>query len=213
MRTSIKLSVLEAYFDEELLFNIEHYGIYTRFDKEDLILDIGQTISAVPIVLNGEVKVISEHEDGHEMLLYTLERGDTCAMALTCCVGKTKSRIKAIAGTDDTEIIMIPFEHMVQWYNENQSWRLFILQSYQVRFNEMIETIDTLAFLKMDKRLYKYLTDKVKLTSNASLELTHKEISEDMNTSRVVISRLLKQMENEGKIILGRNSIKVLEYL
>ena len=213
MRTSIKSSVLGTYFDEALLENLERYGQFKRYEKSDVIIDVGQIITEVPILLNGKIKVISEHEEGHEMLIYTLEKGDTCAMSLTCCVGNTKSRVRAIAGTNDTEIIMIRFEHMAKWYHDSESWRLFILQSYQTRFNEMIETIDTLAFLKMDKRLYKYLIDRVKLTSNASLELTHKEIAEDMNTSRVVISRLLKQMENEGKILLGRNNIKVLEYL
>ena len=107
---------------------------------------------------------------------------------------------------------MIPIEYMTQWFKTNDSWRNFILQSYEIRFNEMLETIDTLAFLKMDERLYKYLTDQVKLNASETLSITHQQISEDLHTSRVVISRLLKQLENEEKISIGRNKIKILNF-
>lgn len=101
---------------------------------------------------------------------------------------------------------------MSEWFHSNESWRNFILQSYQIRFNEMLETIDTLAFLKMDERIYKYLTDQVKLNASNTIEITHQKISEDLNTSRVVVSRLLKQLEDEKKIKTGRHKIEVLEF-
>ena len=145
------------------------------------------------------------------MVLYILEQGDTCAMSLTCCMAKSVSKIRAIAD-DDVTVIMIPIANMKLWFNSNESWRNFILQSYQVRFDEMLETIDTLAFMKMDERLFKYLTDHVKLTASTELAITHQEIAEDLHTSRVVISRLLKQLEKEHKIELGRNRIIVLDF-
>jgi CRP/FNR family transcriptional regulator len=132
-------------------------------------------------------------------------------MSLTCCVAKSKSRIRAIADKD-TKVIMIPNDKMSQWFNTNETWRNFILQSYQTRFDEMLETIDTLAFMKMDERLLKYLTNQVKLNANTIISKTHQNIAEDLNTSRVVVSRLLKKLENDHIIKLSRNKIEVLEF-
>jgi CRP/FNR family transcriptional regulator len=126
-------------------------------------------------------------------------------------MAKSASKIRAVAD-EDTNVIMIPLKYMQLWFNSNQSWRNFILESYQERFDEMLETIDSIAFLKMDARLYKYLTDKVKLTASTTLNITHQEIAEDLHTSRVVISRLLKQLENEEKIKLGRHKIEILKF-
>ncbi|SDH79607.1 Crp/Fnr family transcriptional regulator [Winogradskyella thalassocola] len=198
-------------FDSEIIDNIANVAFLKTFQKSDIIIDIGQDLNFIPLLIKGNIKVLREDNDGDELLLYVLESGDTCAMSLTCCMVKSVSKIRAIADEDAT-VIMIPIENMKLWFNSNESWRSFILQSYQIRFDEMLETIDTLAFMKMDERLFKYLTDHVKLTASTSLEVTHQEIAEDLNTSRVVISRLLKQLEREKKIELGRNKILVLEF-
>lgn len=198
-------------FDDEILQNISEVSKLIEFQKHDIIIDIGQELNFVPLLITGNIKVLREDSNGDELLLYVLESGDTCAMSLTCCMSRSSSKIRAIADTD-VKVIMIPIAQMRQWFNTNESWRNFILQSYQVRFDEMLETIDTLAFMKMDQRLFKYLTDKVKLASSTRLEITHLEIAEDLHTSRVVISRLLKQLEKENKIKLARNSITVLAF-
>ncbi|MBF8148338.1 Crp/Fnr family transcriptional regulator [Winogradskyella sp. F6397] len=198
-------------FDSETIDNIANVALLKSFKKADIIIDIGQDLKFIPLLIKGNIKVLREDNDGDELLLYVLESGDTCAMSLTCCMVKSVSKIRAIADEDAT-VIMIPIENMKLWFNSNESWRNFILQSYQIRFDEMLETIDTLAFMKMDERLFKYLTDQVKLSASTSLEITHQEIAEDLNTSRVVISRLLKQLERENKIELGRNKILVLEF-
>ena len=197
--------------DETIINDISNVAKLKIFKKNDIIIDIGQELSHIPLLVYGNIKVLREDSDGHELLLYVLESGDTCAMSLTCCMAKSVSKIRAIAD-EDASVIMIPIEYMVKWFNSNDSWRSFILQSYQIRFDEMLETIDTIAFMKMDERLFKYLTDKVKLTASTDLEVTHQEIAEDLNTSRVVISRLLKQLERENKIELGRNKISVLDF-
>ena len=124
-------------------------------------------------------------------------------------MGTSKSKIRAVAETDSS-LIMIPVENMQKWYHNNDSWRNFILESYQTRFNEMLETIDTLAFMKMDERLHKYLTNKVIRSDSNTIIVKHLDIAEDLHTSRVVISRLLKQLENDNKIKLSRNKIEVL---
>jgi CRP/FNR family transcriptional regulator len=198
-------------FDEEIINNLSQNGVLRDFITNDIIMDIGQELTHIPLLLKGNIKVLREDDNGNELLLYVLETGDTCSMSLTCCLSKAKSKIRAVADKDSS-VIMIPNDKMSEWFHNNESWRNFILQSYQIRFNEMLETIDTLAFMKMDKRLFKYLTDTVKLNASKTISKTHQEVAEDLNTSRVVISRLLKQLENEQKIILSRNKIEVLDF-
>ena len=198
-------------FDTETIDNITDVAVLKSFNKNDIIIDIGQELKFIPLLIKGNIKVLREDNTGNELLLYVLESGDTCAMSLTCCMAKSVSKIRAIAD-DDATVIMIPIDNMRLWFHNNESWRNFILDSYQVRFDEMLETIDTLAFMKMDERLFKYLKDHVKLSASTTLEITHQEIAEDLHTSRVVVSRILKQLENEGKIELGRNKIFVLEF-
>jgi CRP/FNR family transcriptional regulator len=198
-------------FDDTIINNISEVAELRTFNKNDIIIDIGQELNYVPLLIKGNIKVLREDSDGSELLLYVLETGDTCAMSLTCCMAKSVSKIRAIAD-EDTTVIMIPISDMKKWFDNNDSWRSFILQSYQIRFDEMLETIDTLAFMKMDERLFKYLTDKVKLSASTNLEITHQEIAEDLHTSRVVVSRLLKQLENEERIALGRNKIHVIDF-
>ena len=212
MVSKTDLASFSYILDEEIIDKMSAVASIKSFSKNDIIIDVGQELQSIPLLLSGNIKVMREDNDGNDLLLYVLESGDTCAMSLTCCMAKSVSKIRAVADSD-TDVVMIPVSTMTDWFNSNESWRMFILQSYQVRFNEMLETIDTLAFLKMDERLYKYLTDQVKLTASAILSLTHQSIAEDLNTSRVVVSRLLKQLENEGKITLGRNKITILEYL
>ena len=207
-----KLSSFSYILDEPLIKDMSAVSRLSVFKKNDIIIDIGQQLTAIPLLLSGNIKVMRGDDTGNDILLYVLESGDTCAMSLTCCMAKSVSKIRAIADSD-TEVAMIPTQQMSEWFNTNNSWRMFILQSYQGRFNEMLETIDTLAFLKMDERLYKYLTDQVKLTASEVLTVTHQSIAQDLNTSREVISRLLKQLKKDRKIALGRNKIIVLEYV
>ena len=161
--------------------------------------------------MTGTIKILREDNHGNELLLYFLESGDTCAMSLTCCLKTSKSNIRAVAESDSS-LVLIPTSKIHYWFQTNDSWRNFILEAYQIRFNEMLETIDTLAFMKMDERVYKYLIDKVKLSASTDLGIKHNDIAEDLNTSRVVISRILKQLENEKKIKLSRNKIEVLDF-
>ncbi|WP_340076608.1 Crp/Fnr family transcriptional regulator [Leptobacterium sp. I13] len=198
-------------FEKPLMDEVIATGKKMHFSQNEIIIDVGQKLTHIPLLLEGQIKILREDGKGDDLLLYFLESGDTCAMSLTCCMNKHKSKIRAIAETDTT-VMMIPEEKMQEWFNKYESWRNFVLESYQIRFNEMIEAIDTLAFMKMDERLYKYLTDKVKLNASTIIKNTHQEIADDLHTSRVVISRLLKQLENEQKIKLQRNKIEVLEF-
>lgn len=203
----------EAYgfiFEDELIEDINAVGIYKKFKKNDVIIEIGDYLKSMPLLISGAVKVLREDQDGDELLLYFLERGDTCAMTLTCCIGNAQSEIRAIAESD-TELLMIPVQKMEEWTTKYTSWRHFVFESYQSRLSEMLDTLDTIAFLKMDERLMKYLRDKAKINQSETIKITHQQIAYDMHTSRVVISRLLKKLEIDQKIKLHRNSIEIFD--
>ena len=198
-------------FEEALLDEIAKVAIYKEFKADDYLIEIGDYIKTMPLLLTGAIKILREDENGDELLLYFLERGDTCAMTLTCCMGQSKSRIRAIAETNGA-MLMIPVEKMEEWLTKYKTWRNFVFDSYNVRLNEMLEAIDTLAFMNLDERLYKYLTDKAKVIGDTEIKNTHQEIAYEMHTSRVVISRLLKALELQGKIKLYRNKIEILQF-
>ncbi len=198
-------------FEEELLNEIDKVGSYKEFKADDYLIEIGDSIKSMPLLMKGAIKILREDDKGDELLLYFLERGDTCAMTLTCCLGNSKSKIRAVAETDGA-LIMIPIEKMEDWLTKYKTWRNFVFDSYNVRLNEMLEAIDTLAFMNLDERLYKYLTDKAKVLGKTEIQNTHQEIAYEMHTSRVVISRLLKALELKGKIKLNRNNIEILEF-
>ena len=197
-------------FEDELIEDINAVGIYKAFKKDETIIEIGDYLKSMPLLISGAVKVLREDQDGDELLLYFLERGDTCAMTLTCCIGNAQSEIRAIAESD-TVLFMIPVNKMEEWTAKYTSWRHFVFDSYQNRLSEMLDTLDTVAFLKMDERLMKYLRDKAKINQNETLKITHQQIAYDMHTSRVVISRILKKLEIDKKIKLHRNSIEIID--
>ena len=196
-------------FEKELLEEIAAVGVYKEIAEGDELIDYGQYIKSMPLLFNGVIKILRQDSDGDELLLYYLERGETCAMTLSCCLGQTKSQIKAISETK-SQLVLIPVQKMEEWTSKYRSWRNFVFESYHSRLIEMLEAIDSIAFMKMDERLLKYLQDKVKLTGNTILSNTHQDIAYDLHTSRVVVSRLLKKLENIGKIKLYRNQIEML---
>ena len=195
-------------FEDALLNEINQVGTFKEIPAGFKMMEIGDYVKAMPLLVSGAIKILREDTDGDELLLYFLEKGDTCAMTLTCCVAQTKSKIRAIAETD-SKLIMIPIQQMEEWSEKYKSWRHFVFESYNNRLNEMLETIDSIAFLKMDERLLKYLAEKVRISKNNTIHKTHQEIAYELHTSRVVISRLLKKLETLGKIELNRNAILI----
>ena len=195
-------------FEEDLLEEISRVGTFKEIPEGYKMIEIGQYVKSMPLLISGAIKILRDDTDGDELLLYFLEKGDTCAMTLSCCLGETKSEIRAIAETD-AKLIMIPIEKMETWTATYKSWRNFVFNSYHTRLMEMLETIDSIAFMKMDERLLKYLKDKSKVNDSTVIHSTHQEIAYELHTSRVVVSRLLKKLENQGKIELHRNSINI----
>ncbi len=203
-------------FEDELIDEIVEVGYLDKMKSGDVMIDIGDDMTHIPLILSGAIKIIRrEKENGLEkesdgMVLYFLERGDTCAISFVNCINKKKSIFKAIV-ENDAEVILLPVDKIDDWLAKYKSWRYFIIDSYHFRLLEMVESIDGLAFMKMNQRLLKYLTDKAKINNDVNLEITHQEIAKDLNTSRVVITRLIKQLHDEGKIYSTRNKIRVLD--
>ncbi|MDA9780853.1 Crp/Fnr family transcriptional regulator [Flavobacteriaceae bacterium] len=196
-------------FEDALINEIVQVGTFKEVPAGFKMMEIGSYVKAIPLLVSGVIKILREDTNGDELLLYYLEKGDTCSMTMTCCMGQTKSEIRAVVETD-AKLIMVPVQKMEQWTANFTSWRNFVFESYHNRLNEMLHTIDSIAFDNMDQRLLNYLKEKARITQNKIIENTHQEIAYDLHSSRVVISRLLKKLENIGKIKLHRNYIQII---
>jgi len=201
-----KIPVLK---DRRLEEAIAERGKIMKLETGTVLMNYGEYIRTIPIVLEGVIKVMTQSEDGSDMLLYYLSGGNTCPTAFTCCMVAKKSDIKAVV-EEDAEIIALPVKYIDEWIREFPTWKNFVMHSYNVRFSEMLETIDDIAFSKVDERLLKYLAKKQELTGKDELHITHKQIAGDLHTSREAISRLLKKMENMAYVELGRNRIQII---
>lgn len=197
-------------FEEALINEIANVSVLKNFEEGDILIDFGDYITSMPLLLHGAIKILREDFEEGELLLYFIEKGDTCAMTMACCIGHAKSEIKAVAETKG-QVVMIPVAKMEEWLGKYKSWRNYVFNSYNNRLKEMLSAIDNLAFMNMNERLWHYLTEKSKINQTLEIFSTHQEIAYDLNTSRVVISRLLKDYENKGKIKLNRASIEILK--
>lgn len=198
-------------FEKELIDEIVKVGHFDKIKSGEIMIDIGEDMTHIPLILNGVVKIKRIEKSGEELVLYFLERGDTCAISFVNCINRKKSIFKGVV-EQDMEAIFLPVTYIDDWLSKFGSWRHFIIDSYHFRLIEMVEAIDSLAFMKMHERLYKYLIDKVKITKDVNLEITHQEIADDMHSSRVVITRLIKQLHEEGRIYSSRSKIQVLDF-
>jgi len=205
----MNLDSLTNIFEPGLLKEIRQFGTLQFFKEGDLIMDYGKYIRMMPIILKGTVKVYRLDEEGNEILLYYLSSSESCSMAYSCCIEAKKSEVKAIA-EDDVELIAIPHIKLDEWLCTYPSWKNYIMRSFNERFIELLKSIESIAFHKLDDRLVAYLREKQRLSGSSVIKASHNLIADELATSRVVISRLLKQLENSKKIILYRNEIKLL---
>ena len=195
-------------FETRLINEIANTGQYATFSKGDILIDIGAEMTHIPLIIKGLVKILREDHHEDEILLYFLEENDTCAISFVNCINQSKSMFRATV-EEDVECIMFPVNKIEEWMTKYKSWRVFIIDSYHDRLLEMTSAISSLAFLNLDDRLNKYLNKQVEIKKSHDLDITHQEIANDLHTSRVVVSRLLKTLEHEGKIKLGRHKIHI----
>lgn len=203
------MEILNSIFsDPDLIAEIEKHGRNKKFKKGEILVNPGDNILFIPIILIGNLRVIRQDLNGSEVFLYHLYPGQMCALSLTCCrTGKT-SMIKAIA-EDDTQIVQISINQTEDWYKYPQ-WKAYISKNYNNRFAELIEVIDLIAFSHMDKQLIHYLAERSKALNTMVLDITHQEIADELHVRRETISRLLRTMEQKKLVHLGRNNIEVL---
>jgi CRP/FNR family transcriptional regulator len=180
------------------------------FAAGDVVLQTGSIVRMAPLLLSGLLKVIRVDEQGNELFLYYIKEQESCAMTFTCCMQQLPSEIR-ITAEEDSCVLLIPIDRMDQWMMKFPSWKTFVMKTIRSRFQELLRTIDQIAFQKLDERLLHYL--RLKAASGSLILLSHQQIADDLATSRVVISRLLKKMENDGLILLNRHQIKVLRPL
>ena len=192
----------------ELIKEIEEVGRVVQYKEGEDVMSTGKYIKNVPLLVKGAIRVLRNNGDGNEVFLYFVQKGQTCAVSLACCVNHKKSNIRAVAETD-CEFISIPIEYLEKWNKKYISWRNFMLITYQSRFDEIMEALDSIAFLKLEERLMRYLEDKARVHGENYVRITHQKIAEELNTSREVVSRLLKKAEEDGEIELSRNKITI----
>lgn len=199
-------------FEPALLKEIEQKGQLMEVKEGTIIMEPGQTVRNIPILLSGSLKVTRPNEEGHELLLYYVNTNESCAMTFTCCMQQYPSEIKATA-EEDSELLAIPIGIMDEWLVKYPTWKSFVMRTMRNRFNELLKTIDQIAFQKLDERLINYLKEKAKTNNSSLINVSHEQIASELATSRVVISRLLKKLENDGKLLLYRSQIKLLKDL
>ena len=209
MQNNINFSSI---FEAGLIQEMQESGEIMQFKEGDLVMDYGRYIRMMPLILKGTIKVLRMDENGKEILLYYLSSTESCSMAYSCCMEAKKSEVRAVA-EEDVEIIAIPHEKLEEWLCKYPSWKNYIMRSFNERFLELLRSIESIAFHKLDERLIAYLKEKQRLTNSSVIKASHYQIADELATSRVVISRLLKQLENDKRIILYRNEIKVLPAL
>jgi len=199
-------------FEPGLIKEMEKKAERVPVEAGKIILDVGQTVRTMPIVLSGVLRVSRMDEEGREILLYYISPDESCAMTFTCCMEQFPSEIRVIA-EDDAELLTIPIQAMDQWLMKYATWKSFVMRTIRSRFNDLLRTIDQIAFQKLDERLVNYLKEKSRTTGSTLINLSHEQIANDLATSRVVISRLLKRLEIDKKLLLYRNQIKILNAL
>ena len=197
-------------FEPALIKEMYQFGVIKHFKEGDIIMDYGKYIRMMPIVLKGTIKVYRMDDNGNEILLYYLSSNESCSIAYSCCVEAKKSEVKAVA-EDDVELLAIPHIKLDEWLCKYPSWKNYIMHSFNERFLELFKSIESIAFRKLDERLISYLKEKQRISGSSLIKTSHNQIAEELATSRVVVSRLLKQLENEKKVILYRNEIKLLK--
>ena len=197
-------------FEPELLADLEAKSMIMQVKGGETMLNPGQTIRAVPIVLSGIFKVSRINEEGQELLLYYVKEGESCAMTFTCCMMAHSSVIKGSA-EEDSELLCIPVEVMDEWMIKYRTWKRFVMTTILNRFTEVLKSIDEVAFKKLDDRLVNYLKEKSKATGSSLINLSHQQIADELGTNRVVISRLLKRLELDKKLLLYRNQVRLMK--
>lgn len=202
----IDLKTIFPQFDNSLLEHLEKVGNVVEFSEGDMLMRTGQYFKHSLLILDGQVKVYREGENGEEFFLYYLEPGKACALSIICAAKNETSEIKAKAVTP-LKALAIPLKYMDNLMKDYKQWYYFVLETYRSRFEELLQVIDQIAFHSMDEKLEFYLKRQFDTQRTKTISVTHQQIADDLNSSREVISRLLKKLESQGRLSISRNEI------
>ncbi|MEZ5174026.1 MAG: Crp/Fnr family transcriptional regulator [Bacteroidia bacterium] len=203
---------LDTFFpmlEKELREQMEASAVLKHYEAGDLLLEKGHYFRSTYLVVEGAVQMYREDDEGNEFLVYLITAGEACALSMICALKHEKSAFRARA-IENTTVIAVPLDDMDRWMQNYKSWYYFVLESYRSRMDNLLEVIDQVIFRSMDERLEFYLKNKVKKLGTNTLHITHQQIANDLNSSREVISRLVKKMENKGFLKAERNIIVLL---
>ena len=201
--------IVEFRTSPELIAKLKQYSTEKMYREGEVILDENSSIRAIPIVTKGTLKVMRTEEDGREILLYYIKAGESCIMSFLGGMHDEKSKVKAEV-EEDAEILFLPMEKVSLFIKEYPEWLDYIFRLYHKRFEELLEIINAIAFKKMDERLLNLLHKKEELSGSKNLSITHEQLANELGTARVVVSRLLKQLEENCNLKLGRNKITLM---
>lgn len=193
----------------ELIENLYQFGIRKSYEAGSVILNENSSIRSLPIVTKGTLRVIRTEDDGREILLYYIKAGESCIMSFLGGLHNETSKVKAEV-EEDAEILFLPMDKVGFFIKEYPQWLDYIFRLYHKRFEELLEIVNAVTFKKMDERLLALLYKKQELTGNNILNITHEQLANELGTARVVVSRLLKQLEEMGTVRLGRNKITLM---
>lgn len=193
----------------ELIKKLYENSIMKHYEAGSIILNENSHIRAIPIVTKGSMKVIRTEEDGREILLYYIKAGESCIMSFLGGMHNETSKVKAEV-EEDAEILFLPMDKVSLFIKEYPQWLDYIFRLYHKRFEELLEIVNAIAFKKVDERLLNLLHKKAQLTDNKIIAITHEQLANELGTARVVVSRLLKQLEDQGTVKLGRNKITLV---
>lgn len=201
--------IAEFEASDEFLSDLKHYGQLKKLDEGDVLFEENTAIRAIPIILKGSIKVYQSDDEFKEMLLYYLKEGDTCIMSVLNGLYNETNKLKAVAN-EDSEVLLLPVHKLGMLTRKHPEWIDYIFRIYHQRFQELLDVVNAVAFKKMDERLLQFLKKRSEVIGKQSIKITHEELANEIGTARVVISRLLKQMESNGLVKLGRNKITLL---
>lgn len=193
----------------ELVEKLYKYGIQKNYEAGSIILNENSHIRSIPIVTKGMMKVIRTEEDGREILLYYIKAGESCIMSFLGGMHNETSKVKAEV-EEDAEILFLPMDKVSLFIKEYPQWLDYIFRLYHKRFEELLEIVNAIAFKKVDERLLTLLKKKSELTQSKTIQITHEQLANELGTARVVVSRLLKQLEENGVVQLGRNKLSLM---
>lgn len=197
-------------FSEELIQDMVEHGEVKNLPANSILMDVGKSIQSIPLLLEGNMKVMRPDDEGNELFLYYLYPGDACALSLVCSFSNRNSNVRAET-IEDSSLLFVPIKFMDEWMSKHRSWYHYVLSTYQRRLEGVLQTVDSIAFRKMDERLIDYLKKVMDMSRSNVIHSTHQDIAQELNSSREVISRLLKKLEQRGQIKLGRNKIEVID--